>query len=286
VTSPDHRAPARVRPRILSAALRCFLDHGYERTTIAQIRRDSGVSNGALFHHFPTKESIADELYVEGIASFQEGVRELVQQPPRSLLAATRAVIGHQLTWTEQHADLARFIYQRGHPDFDSPGGAAVGALNRSLAAEVRQWLAPLAERGLIRPVPMLVVAAVVNGPAHAVARRWLAGQVPEPLTSYTDVLARTACAALSADGTAGDDAFGKTGDPVAAEDPVVAEDPAAAGDLAAGDLAAGVPVLAASARLGAGPPDGVAGRVTVELLDADGLVTGRGEATIRLAPG
>lgn len=211
----------------------------------------SGVSNGALFHHFPTKEAIAEALYVEGIGSFQEGVREIVRQPaPRSLLAALRAVIGHQLTWTEEHADLARFIYQRGHLDFDSLGGAAVGALNRSLAAEVRQWMEPLVERGLVRPTPMLVVTAIVNGPAHAVARRWLARQVHEPLTRYADVLARAACAALSADGPA--------------------------------DEASTAPASRAEDR----PSRADSGRITVELLDADGLVTGRGEATIRLAPG
>jgi AcrR family transcriptional regulator len=250
VTSPAGAAPARTRKRILIAALRCFLDRGYEQTTIAQIRMRSGVSNGALFHHFPTKEAIADALYVEGIASFQEGVREIVRQPPPgSLLAALRAVIGHQLAWTEEHTDLARFIYQRGHPDFDSLGAAAVGALNRSLAAEVRQWMAPLVERGHVRPVPMLVVTAIVNGPAHAVARRWLAGQVHEPLTSYADVLARAACAGLSADGPPDD---------------------------------AGA---APASRPKDGPSRADAGRITVELLDADGLVTGRGEATIRLAP-
>ncbi len=256
MSSPASVTPARTRKRILAAALRCFLDRGYEQTTIAQIRMRSGVSNGALFHHFPTKEAIADALYVEGIASFQEGVREIVcQPPPRSLLAAVRAVIGHQLAWTEQHTDLARFIYQRGHPDVDSLGGAAVGALNRSLAAEVRQWTAPLIERGLLRPAPMLVVTAIVNGPAHAVARRWLAGQVDEPLTSYTDVLARAAAAALSADGPPDDAAIEAAQQPAAASQP-----------------------NAKTRRAGEG-------RITVELLDADGLVTGRGEATIRLAP-
>jgi AcrR family transcriptional regulator len=249
VSSSGGAAVPATRDRILAAALRCFLDAGYEQTTIAQIRLHSGVSNGALFHHFPTKEAIADALYVDGIASFQQGVREIVRRPPRSLLAAVRAVIGHQLAWTEQHADHARFIYQRGHLDFDSPGGAAVDALNRSLAAAVRQWMTPLAERGLLRPVPMLVVAAIVNGPAHAVARRWLAGQVDEPLTSYADELARAACAALSAD-----------------------ERPANG-------------ALAPAPRGKAGPAWAGAGRITVELVDADGVVTGRGAATIRLAP-
>lgn len=256
MSSSAGAAPASTRKRILAVALRCFLDRGYEQTTIAQIRTRSSVSNGALFHHFPTKEAIADALYVEGIASFQEGVREIVRQPsPHSLLAAVRAVIGHQLAWTEQHTDLARFIYQRGHPDFDSLGGAAVGALNRSLAADVRQWTAPLVERGLLRPAPMLVVTAIVNGPAHAVARRWLAGQVQEPLTSYTDVLARAAAAALRGN---------RQPDDAAVE---------------AGSL------HEAGSQHEAGPSRAAAGRITIELLGADGLVTGRGETTIRLAP-
>ena len=37
-----------VRDRVLQAALDCFTEDGYERTTIARIRERSGVSNGAL----------------------------------------------------------------------------------------------------------------------------------------------------------------------------------------------------------------------------------------------
>jgi AcrR family transcriptional regulator len=249
VTSPERPAAPGTRQRILAAALRCFLERGYEQTTIAQIRMLSGVSNGALFHHFATKEAIADALYVDGIASFQQGMREIVRRPPASLLAAVRAVVGHQLAWTEEHADHARFIYQRGHLDFDSPGGAAVDALNRNLAAAMRRWMAPLAERGLLRPASMLVVSAVVSGPAHAIARRWLAGQVDSPLTSYTDELARAACAALSSDGPSRDAA-----------------------------------VTPASRQAASPARPARTGRITVELLDADGVTTGRGEATVRLA--
>jgi hypothetical protein len=44
----------------------------------------------------------------------------------------------------------------------------------------------------------MLVLNAVVTGPTHAIARRWLAGQVASPLYDYLDELADAACAALS----------------------------------------------------------------------------------------
>jgi AcrR family transcriptional regulator len=185
------------RRRILDAALACFIEEGHEPTTIARIRERSGTSNGALFHHFPSKEAVADALYVEAIASFQEGLWALVRQRPSSLRAAVLGAIAHQLSWTEQHADLARFIYMRGHLDWDSSGGAELAALNRELAAAYREWMAPLVESGEIRQTSMLVITALVSGPAHAIARRWLAGQVHGPLTAFADELAEAAWAAL-----------------------------------------------------------------------------------------
>jgi AcrR family transcriptional regulator len=191
MASPD------TRRRILDAALQRFLQDGYEQTTIARVRDDSGVSNGALFHHFPSKEAIADALYVEAIASFQDGLWELVRRRPRSLGAAVRGTIGHQLAWVEQHAELARFVYMRGHLDWDSPANLELTTLNRDLGAAFNEWMRPLVESGEIRPASMLVISALVNGPAHAIARRWLAGHLERMPSTFTDELADGACAAL-----------------------------------------------------------------------------------------
>jgi AcrR family transcriptional regulator len=186
------------RRAVLDAALACFTELGYEQTTIAVIRTRSDVSNGALFHHFPTKEAIADALYVEAIASYQEGLWELLRRRPRSLRAAVRGTISQQLRWTEEHQDRARFLYMRGHLDWDSPAGAELVELNRNLAGAYRDWMAPLVEAGEIRPMSMLMLTAVVNGPAHAIARRWLTGHLSLPLHSYLDELADAARSALS----------------------------------------------------------------------------------------
>jgi AcrR family transcriptional regulator len=139
-------ASTETRQRILDVALACFLTGGYEQTTIARIRERSGTSNGALFHYFPSKEAIAEALYTGAISSFQEGLWDLVRRRPRSLRAAVHGAVAHQLRWTEQHADLARFVYLRGHLDWDTPGGAAVASRNRELAAAFRAWMAPLVE--------------------------------------------------------------------------------------------------------------------------------------------
>jgi AcrR family transcriptional regulator len=186
------------RRRILDAALTCFLEAGYEQTTVARIREHSGVSNGTLFHRFPTKEAIADALYLESMASFQDGLWRLLARRPRSLRAAVRGTIAHQIEWIEANIDRARFVYTRGTLDVDSPGSAELEAMNRRLAAAYQAWLTPLIERGRVRATSMLVLNAIVTGPTHSIARRWLAGRVTSPLHTYLDELADAACAALS----------------------------------------------------------------------------------------
>jgi AcrR family transcriptional regulator len=182
---------------VLDAALACFLQEGYEQTTIARIRERSAVSNGALFHHFPSKEAIAGALYLEAISSFQEGLWELVRRRPRSLRAAVRGTISHQMAWIEANPDLARFVYIRGDLDWDSPAAATVASLNRELADAFRKWMAPLIESGEVRPLSMLVVTAIVSGPTHAIARRWLAGQLDQPPSGYLEELTDAAWAGL-----------------------------------------------------------------------------------------
>jgi AcrR family transcriptional regulator len=195
-------AENRTRERIMEAALPCFLEEGYERTTIARIRECSGVSNGALFHHFPSKEAIADALYVEAMASFQAGLQELIRRKPRTLRAAVRGTITHQLRWIEEHAELARFVYLRGHLDWDSLAAGEVERLNRDLASEVHAWMAPLVEAGEVRPFSTVMMSAIVAGPTHAIAQRWLAGQVTAKPISFADELIDAACAALGGTAT------------------------------------------------------------------------------------
>ncbi|HLI33297.1 MAG TPA: TetR/AcrR family transcriptional regulator [Solirubrobacteraceae bacterium] len=186
------------RARILKCALTCFLEAGYEHTTVARICERAEVSNGTLFHYFQTKEAIADALYLEAIADFQHGLWRLLAERPRSLRRAVRGVIAHQIEWIEANVERARFVYTRGTLDGDSPGGVQLAEMNRRLAASFQEWLAPFLERGQVRPMSMLALNAIVTGPTHAIARRWLARQITSPLHAYLDELADAAAAALA----------------------------------------------------------------------------------------
>ena len=46
------------RKHILEAALGCFSSKGYEATSVAEICEAAGVSKGAFYHHFATKQAV------------------------------------------------------------------------------------------------------------------------------------------------------------------------------------------------------------------------------------
>jgi TetR/AcrR family transcriptional repressor of nem operon len=52
--------PARAREQLLDAAEELLLARGYAATPLEDVRERAGVSKGAIFYHFDTKEALAD----------------------------------------------------------------------------------------------------------------------------------------------------------------------------------------------------------------------------------
>ena len=48
--------------RLIQAAEACFAETGYDRTGVAEICQRAGVSKGAFYHHFPSKQALFLEL--------------------------------------------------------------------------------------------------------------------------------------------------------------------------------------------------------------------------------
>jgi AcrR family transcriptional regulator len=46
------------RNKILSSAAKQFAAEGYDRTAVADICEEAGISKGAFFHHYPTKQAL------------------------------------------------------------------------------------------------------------------------------------------------------------------------------------------------------------------------------------
>lgn len=62
--SPEHKV--QTRARVVESARRLFNRHGFEQVTIDQVMASAGLTRGAFYHHFDSK----DELYAAAVASF------------------------------------------------------------------------------------------------------------------------------------------------------------------------------------------------------------------------
>lgn len=60
------------RSRILEAALRLFSQSGYEAASVDDICAAAGVSKGAFYHHFPTKQAVFLQLLDNWLAGLDE----------------------------------------------------------------------------------------------------------------------------------------------------------------------------------------------------------------------
>ena len=81
--------------RILSAATELFSKSGYDATGVAEICQAAGVSKGAFYHHFPSKQAVFMELLNSYMNSIETGfnlMRQEVRDVPQAILQMAEMV--------------------------------------------------------------------------------------------------------------------------------------------------------------------------------------------------
>ena len=105
----DERRAERLE-QILEGARRCFAENGYEGATVAKLEREIGLSRGAIFNYFPSKEDLFIELAVRDTARMSEIWRE------QGLEAIVHEVMELDPAWLSVYLELFRRV--RNDDDF------------------------------------------------------------------------------------------------------------------------------------------------------------------------
>jgi AcrR family transcriptional regulator len=174
------------RTRLLDAALVRFAADGPVAVSLEDIRRDAGVSVGALYHHFDDKAALVDAVYLELTRQVQSVfLAEL--HAHTSAEGGVKAIVRLYLRWVSSNRAAAGLLL--GH----RPDPRALRELNRPFFAEVRSWWDTHVHYGTLRPLPFDLMHALWLGPAQEYTRHWLAGQVKRVPRAVADVLADAA---------------------------------------------------------------------------------------------
>ncbi len=97
------------RKQILSSALKLFAIKGLGATKITDIVRDSGISQGLLYHYFRSKEEIFVELIRHALEGMNTAARTLEQLPLRPTEKITKAIT-ELLQGMSENEDFARYF--------------------------------------------------------------------------------------------------------------------------------------------------------------------------------
>jgi len=178
-TSGPTRRPARAgtaarKASILAAALRCFSEQGLDGTTVHDIQRAANCSIGSIYHHFGSKEGVAEALFIEGVENLNKSMLNKLK-PCRSGEACVRAVVGQYCAWSTRNQQLARYLHSR-DIDFSAEAKARLKVIYRDYIGAVFGIFGPFVENGEIRLLSVDVYVPLISGPIQDYVRRWLSG--------------------------------------------------------------------------------------------------------------
>jgi AcrR family transcriptional regulator len=198
-TSQGARAPSRRRGHervaaLLSAASDCFVEKGFDATTMTEIAARAQASIGSLYQFFPTKEAVAEALITQHANGLNERMESLVAQTPHW---STEELAGRLI---RTFAD-----YRKQHPAFATlveAAGSLPTMLGRTIRQRMRDYLsqivaihAPGIAAGELRPAAMVVqqfmkAAVALESEQPASLRKAAQNQLQQALSLYLRELA------------------------------------------------------------------------------------------------
>jgi AcrR family transcriptional regulator len=128
------------RREILAAARSCFARHGYEGATVRRLEEATGLSRGAIFHHFRDKDSLFLAVAEDDAAVMVETVaRNGLVQVMRDLLAraADPAAQPEAAGWLGTQLEVSRRL--RTDPDFARRWAQRSAAIAAATAERLRR---------------------------------------------------------------------------------------------------------------------------------------------------
>ncbi len=163
--------PNSTRSRLLDAAATVFLAHGYAAASMDMVRQAAGVSNGSLYHHYPTKVLLADALYAHTLRDFHAALMAPVSGRA-SAQTGVKGLIRAFIAWVVQHPERARLLHELRRSG-DMTGGAEIVAANAEGFGKLAQWVDAKVAAGEMRAMPLPVWMALVFSPAITLTPYW-----------------------------------------------------------------------------------------------------------------
>ena len=184
---------AGVKTKVERAAVDLFAANGFDGVSIADIAAAAGVSQGALYRHYPSKEELAWALFSTAYLRTGEEL-DRIRTGEAEFEAGVTAMTAHFCALYDEDPALFRFMLITQHGFLPRiPSGS------RTPVDAVADLIGDAVSKNRLRPIDPAVGAAVIMGVILQSATFHIYGRLSGSLSTRAPALARAAIAAVVA---------------------------------------------------------------------------------------
>jgi AcrR family transcriptional regulator len=127
----------KTRTLLIETASRLFASKGYEGTTVETVIQQAGVSKGAFYHHFFSKEELLDAITTSVVDAIAEAVRTAIEDREAGAVERLNRLLSASAQWKLARIGLLREVAAALYRDENM-------RLRRKIQAESATLIAPL----------------------------------------------------------------------------------------------------------------------------------------------
>ncbi|MBK8235357.1 MAG: TetR/AcrR family transcriptional regulator [Deltaproteobacteria bacterium] len=144
----------------MAAALACFVERGFHGTAMPQIAERAEVAAGTIYHYFPSKEALVNELYRKWKSVVMQRVFKAFPQGVGAR-EQFRVMWLEIIAFARDDPDAFMFIETHNHASYLDDESVA---LDRNLKDFARSMLGLAQSQGLVKPLDATLLMELVFG--------------------------------------------------------------------------------------------------------------------------
>ena len=180
------------KAKIEAAALKLFAEKGVDQTTTRDIAAGAGISEGAIYRHFSSKDAMVHELFAANYLRLAGEIDEL-QGRETGLRRKLAAMVKAFCLLFEEDPDMFRFLLLVQHGELRKMPEEA-----RTPVVVVQDVIAEAIAKGEIPEQDAAVANALVFGLVLQPALFKVYGKIDQPMTALSDRLTEACWRTLS----------------------------------------------------------------------------------------
>jgi AcrR family transcriptional regulator len=91
------------KQEILAAAAECFMEQGFQATSIDDVARRLGSTKGRIYHHYASKTDLFFDVHREGMARLFAGIEPAMRTAGNGVTVLTAMLRAHALSLMNNH---------------------------------------------------------------------------------------------------------------------------------------------------------------------------------------